>query len=100
VTVNGHPEQRLPNTTNLSFLDTTADSLLMNLDIAGIAASSGAACSSGTLKHSHVLAAMGVEPSAAGGSVRFSLGRENTAADVEYILDVLPGIVERLRMNR
>jgi cysteine desulfurase len=97
VTVNGHPEQRLPNTTNLSFPGTTADSLLMNLDLAGIAASSGAACSSGTLKHSHVLAAMGVEPAAAGGSVRFSLGRENTAADVEYLLDVLPGIVERLR---
>lgn len=99
VTVNGHPEQRLPNTANLSFPGATADSLLMNLDLAGIAVSSGAACSSGTLKFSHVLAAMGVEPAAAGGSVRFSLGRENTAADVDYLLDVLPEIVERLRKN-
>jgi cysteine desulfurase len=96
-TVNGDSDRRLPNTSNLSFPGTTADSLLMNLDLAGIAVSSGAACSSGTLKHSHVLAAMGVEPAIAGGSVRFSLGRENTAADVEYLLDVLPGIVARLR---
>ncbi len=100
VTLNGHPEQRLPNTANLSFSGTTADSLLMNLDLAGIAASSGAACSSGTLRHSHVLGAMGTEPVAAGGSIRFSLGRESAAADVEYLLDVLPGIVARLRGNK
>ena len=74
--------------------------MLVNLDLEGIAVSSGAACSSGALRTSHVLAAMGIEPSLAKGSVRFSLGRENTGADVDRVLEVLPGIVERLRGNR
>jgi cysteine desulfurase len=77
-----------------------ADSLLANLDLAGIAVSSGAACSSGTLRMSHVLAAMGVEPAMAKGSIRFSLGRENSTADVDSLLAVLPEIVERLRESR
>lgn len=98
--IHGHPAKRLPNTANISFPDTEADSLLVSLDLEGIAASSGSACSSGTLKSSHVLAAMGVDPAVAKGSVRFSLGRESVNADVDYVLAVLPGIVERLRGNR
>ncbi|KAF0221500.1 MAG: hypothetical protein FD174_269 [Geobacteraceae bacterium] len=97
--INGHPAKRLPNTANISFPDTEADSLLVSLDLEGVAVSSGAACSSGALKTSHVLAAMGVDPLVAKGSVRFSLGRESTEADVDYVLEVLPGIVERLRKN-
>jgi cysteine desulfurase len=97
VRVNGHHDLRLPNTLNISFAGVEADSLLANLDLQGIAVSSGAACSSGTLRVSPVLSAMGVEPLLAKGSVRFSLGRENTEAEVDFVLDVLPGIVERLR---
>jgi cysteine desulfurase len=97
VRVNGHREKRLPNTSNISVAGCEADSLLANLDLEGIAASSG---SSGTLRVSHVLSAMGVEPALARGSLRFSLGRENSAADVEHLLGVLPGIVERLRKRR
>jgi cysteine desulfurase len=84
---------------NLSFRDAAADSLLLNLDLAGIAASSGSACSSGTLKTSSVLAAMGVEPAYARGAVRFSLGRETTESEIDYVLQVLPGIVERVRKH-
>lgn len=97
VRLNGHPDRRLPNTVNMSFAGVEADSLLMSLDIEGIAVSSGSACSSGTLKASPVLAAMGVAPALARGSVRFSLGRGNTEGEVDYVLEVLPSIVERLR---
>jgi cysteine desulfurase len=97
VRINGDREKRLPNTANISFTGVEADSLLVNLDLAGIAVSSGAACSSGTLRTSHVLSAMGVEHALAKGSVRFSLGRENSAADVDYLLRELPEIVRRLR---
>jgi cysteine desulfurase len=100
VRINGDKKKRLPNTTNISFAGVEADSLLANLDLAGIAVSSGAACSSGTLRMSHVLAAMGVEPAMAKGSIRFSLGRENSTADVDSLLAVLPEIVERLRESR
>ncbi len=100
VSLNGHREKRLPNTSNISFAGCEADSLLANLDVEGIAASSGAACSSGTLRVSHVLSAMGVEPALARGSLRFSLGSENSAADVQHLLAVLPGVVERLRKRR
>lgn len=98
--VNGHREKRLPNTANLSFLDVEADSLLLNLDLQGVAASSGSACSSGVLKSSPVLAAMGVEPAFVRGAVRFSLGRETTEADIGYLLKVLPEIVARLRVKQ
>ncbi|HEY6872045.1 MAG TPA: cysteine desulfurase NifS [Geobacteraceae bacterium] len=98
--VNGPGERRLPNTANISFRDAAADSLLLNLDLEGIAASSGSACSSGTLKMSSVLAAMGVEAAYARGAVRFSLGRETTDAEVDYLLEVMPGIVERLRVKQ
>jgi cysteine desulfurase len=96
--LNGHPQQRLPNTSNLAFRGVTADSLLFNLDLQGIAASSGSACSSGTLKSSPVLAAMGIPPDYAQGAVRFSLGWQTSAADIEHVLAVLPGIVARLRL--
>jgi len=75
VAINGDRKRRLPNTVNISFARVDADSLLANLDLEGIAVSSGAACSSGVLRSSHVLSAMGVEPSLAKGSIRFSLGR-------------------------
>jgi cysteine desulfurase len=99
VRVNGHREHRLPNTCNISFAGCEADSLLASLDLEGIAVSSGAACSSGTLRVSHVLTAMGIDPALARGSLRFSLGRENSAAEVEHLHGVLPGIVERLRKS-
>ena len=95
--VNGHPVERLPNTVNISFPGVRADSLLASLDLQGVAASSGAACSSGTVRHSPVLAAMGISPETAGGSVRFSLGRETTGEDIGYVLEILPAILERLR---
>lgn len=97
VQLNGDREQRLANTTNLSFPDIEADSLLVNLDLQGIAVSSGSACSSGTLKSSPVLAAMGIDPELAKGSIRFSLGRTNTVEEVDYVLQVLPAIIQRLR---
>jgi len=100
VRINGHKEKRLANTSNISFAGCEADSLLANLDLEGIAASSGAACSSGTLRVSHVLFAMGVEADLAKASLRFSLGRENSESDLDHLLGVLPGIVERLRKSR
>ncbi|MBT0894626.1 cysteine desulfurase [Geobacter hydrogenophilus] len=95
--VNGHREQRLPTTTNITIPGVEADSLLMALDLEGIAASSGSACSSGTLKLSPVLAAMGRTPEEAKGSVRFSLGKGNTDEEIDRVLAVLPAIVARLR---
>jgi cysteine desulfurase len=94
---NGNPEKRLPNTSNLSFLNVASDTLIFNLDLAGIAASSGSACSSGALKSSHVLKAMGVATGNLVGNVRISLGRENTDDDVDYVAEILPGLVKRLR---
>ncbi len=94
---NGHPELRLPNTSNLSFIGVESASLLSGLDLAGIAVSSGSACSSGALKDSHVLKAMGIPAGTAVGNIRFSLGKENTDADVDYVLEVLPNLVRRLR---
>lgn len=95
--VNGHRERRLPNTANITIPGVQADSLIMALDLEGIAASSGSACSSGTLKLSPVLAAMGIPPEEARGSVRFSFGRGNRVEEVERVLAVLPGVVERLQ---
>lgn len=95
--LNGHPERRLPGHVNVSFAGVESEPLLVNLDLAGIAASGGSACTSGSLEPSHVLKAMGVPGEWIRGSVRFSLGRENTEADVDRVLSVLPGILERLR---
>ncbi len=94
---NGHPTQRIPNTLNLSFEYAEGESLLLNLDMKGIAASSGSACTSGTLEPSHVLVAMGVPLEASHSSVRFSLGRGNTAEDIDYVIEALPAMVERMR---
>jgi cysteine desulfurase len=94
---NGHRDRRLPNTTNLSFHHMDGEMLLMNLDLAGIAVSSGSACSSGTVKASPVLSAMGIGPSLAKGSLRISLGRTNTDHEIAYLLQVLPEIVQRLQ---
>ncbi len=96
---NGHPTMRLPNTANLSIPFVESGPLLAGLDQKGIAASSGSACSSGALKTSHVVAAMGLDAKTSVSHVRFSLGRGNTEEDVDYVLSVLPGIVEKLRKN-
>ncbi len=97
VILNGHPDERLPGNVNVSFKYIEGESVLLSLDMEGIAASSGSACSSGSLEPSHVLSAIGLEHSEAHGSVRFSLGRGNTEADVETVLEKAPPIVERLR---
>lgn len=97
VRLNGHPEQRLPHNANFSFSYVEGESLILGLDLQGIAASSGSACSSRSLKPSHVLAALGLPPELIHGSVRMTLGRANTESDVDYVLEVLPGIVARLR---
>lgn len=94
---NGHPTERLPHTTNLAFAGVEAESLILALDLAGIGASSGAACSSGSLEPSHVLAAMGLPRERVLSSVRFSLGRMTTREEIEHVLEVLPPIVARMR---
>lgn len=95
--LNGHPTLRMPGNVNFSFRYIEGESLLLNLGIKGIAASSGSACTSGSLDPSHVLLAMGITHEIAHGSLRLSLGRENTEEDVDYCLEVLPEIVARLR---
>jgi cysteine desulfurase len=95
--VNGGGSPRVPNTTNISFDRVEAESLLIALDLAGIAVSTGSACSSGTLEPSHVLKAMGFPPHRTQNSIRFSLGQGNADADVDRVVSVLPGIVEKLR---
>ena len=95
--VNGAKTPRLPNTTNISFERIEAESLLIALDLEGIAVSTGSACSSGTLEPSHVLKAMGLPTHRTQNSIRFSLGAANTEADVDRVVAVLPGIVEKLR---
>jgi cysteine desulfurase len=98
--VNGHPELRLPTTSNVSFDGLEGDTLLMNLDLMGIAVSTGSACSSGTAEPSHVLTAMGLTYHQAHGAIRFSLGRQNTEEDIDYVLERLAEIVERLRSGQ
>ena len=97
VTLNGHPTKRLPKNVNVSVKYIEGESMLLNLDMEGIAASTGSACSSGSLEPSHVLTAMGLAPEVAHGSIRFTLGRMNTQADVDKVLEVFPKIVEKLR---
>ncbi|MGI6686566.1 MAG: cysteine desulfurase NifS [Bacillota bacterium] len=97
VRLNGHPEKRLPHNAHFSFAYVEGESLLLSLDMKGIAVSSGSACSSTSLQPSHVLIATGIPEELVHGSVRFTLGRENTEEDVDYVLSVLPGIVERFR---
>lgn len=95
--LNGHPTRRLPNTLNISFEFIEGESLILNLDLKGIAASTGSACTSGSLEPSHVLIAMGVAPETTQGSIRFSLGRDNRKEDIDYTVKNLVEIVERLR---
>jgi cysteine desulfurase len=94
---NGSKEPRLPNTANIAFEGVEAEALLSALDKLGICASSGSACTTGVIEPSHVLTAMGVKPARAKGSIRFSLGIYNTEAEVDYLLQHLPVIVERAR---
>jgi len=97
VKINGSLSRRLPNTLNLCFAGIEGEALLLHLDMAGIAASSGSACTSGEMGMSHVLEAMGVDPLLGQSSVRFSLGRETLAEDIDRVLAALPGIVAKLR---
>ena len=95
--LNGHPTQRLPNNANFSFEGVEGEPILLGLDMAEIAASSGSACSSGSLEPSHVLLALGQSAELARGSLRITLGKGNTAEEVDYLLEVLVGLVEQLR---
>lgn len=97
IRLNGHPEKRLPNTLNVGFKFLEGESIILNLDMEGVGVSTGSACTSGSLEPSHVLSAMGVDPAEIQGSVRFSLGRDNTKEDMDYVLSVLPPIIKRLR---
>ena len=95
--VNGAADRRVPNTTNISFDRVEAESLLIALDLEGIAVSTGSACSSGTLEPSHVLKAMGLPAHRTQNSLRFSLGQFSTDAEVDRVLDTIPSLVEKLR---
>jgi cysteine desulfurase len=93
----GHPKERLPNSASFTINYVEGEGLLLGLDMMGIAASSGSACTSASLEPSHVLLAMGIPPEVAHGSLRLTLGHENSEEDVDYLLEVLSGIVKRLR---
>jgi len=95
--LNGHPEKRLPNNAHFYFRGIEGESLVLMLDDAGIAASTGSACSSKKLTASHVLLAIGLKPEDAHGSLRLTLGRENTEEEITYVLETLPKIVKKLR---
>ena len=95
--LNGHPSKRLPNNVNFGFRYIEGESIILSLDMEGIAASTGSACSSKTLEPSHVLLAIGLKPEEAHGSLRISLGRFNKESEVDYFLEKLPPIIERLR---
>ncbi len=97
VQVNGERAPRLPNTSNIMLEYAEGEGLVISLDLKGVAVSTGSACSSGSLEPSHVLTAIGKTPDEAHGSLRFSLSAMTTAEDMDYVLEVLPGIVERLR---
>lgn len=97
VVLNGHPTQRLANNVNVSVKYIEGESMLLNLDMEGIAASSGSACTSGSLDPSHVLLAIGLPHEIAHGSLRFSMGKQTTEADIDKVLEVLPKIVAKLR---
>lgn len=95
--LNGHPQKRLPNNVNVRFDFVEGESMIIQLDINGIAASTGSACSSAKLQASHVLTAIGLKPQEAHGSLRLSIGRETKESDVNYVLKILPKIIQRLR---
>jgi len=93
----GHPTERLPNNASFCFEGVEGESILLNLDLLGVAASTGSACTSGSVDPSHVLEAMGFPPEWSHGSLRLTLGKENTEADVEAVISALPDILEKLR---
>jgi len=97
VELTGHPTNRLPNNASFVFKYIEGESMLLNLDLAGVCASSGSACTSASLEPSHVLLALGIPPEVAHGNLRLTLGRENTEEDIDHVLAVLPGIVQKLR---
>ena len=97
VVLNGHPTERLPNNVNVSILDVEGEALLLYLDAVGISAATGSACDSASLDPSHVILAIGRPYEFAHASIRFTLGRATTEADVDYVLEQLPPIVEKLR---
>jgi cysteine desulfurase len=98
VQLTGHPTDRLPNNASFIFKYIEGEAILLNLDLVGVCASSGSACTTGEAEPSFVLTAMGIPPEIAHGSLRLTLGRENTDADVDYVMSALTGIVEKLRM--
>ncbi len=95
--LNGHPTKRLPTTLNLGVEYVEGESIMINLDLQGVAISTGSACSSGTLEPSHVLTAMGIPHEKVHGSLRFSFGKMNTEDDVNYVAEILPPIVKKIR---
>jgi cysteine desulfurase len=97
VIINGHPEKRLPGTLNICVKYVEGECMLLNLDLESIAISSGSACTSKTLEPSHVLLVLGIPPEVANGSLRFSLGCDNTEEDIDRVVEVLPPIVKKLR---
>ncbi|MDR1353760.1 MAG: cysteine desulfurase [Treponema sp.] len=97
IRINGHPEDVLPNTLNVSFPGAEGESILLALDLEGIEVSTGSACASGSLEPSHVLLAIGADPFLAHGSIRFSLGWQVSEADIDYVTETLPPIIARLR---
>jgi cysteine desulfurase len=97
IKINGHPRNVLPNTLNVSFPGAEGESILLSMDLAGIEASTGSACASGSLEPSHVLLATGLGPELAHGSIRFSMGWGTSEEDVDYIIGALPPIIARLR---
>ena len=95
--LNGHTTKRLPGNVNICVEFVEGESMILQLDINGICASSGSACTSNVIEPSHVLLAIGIPPAVAQGSLRFTLGRDNTNKDIDYLLEILPAVVERLR---
>ncbi len=95
--LNGHPVQRLPNNASVRFSYIEGESLILSLDMLGVACSSGSACTSKTLEPSHVLLAIGLRHEEAHGSLLFTLGKQNTEEDVDYVVNAMPDIVKRLR---
>lgn len=95
--LNGSREQRSPANANISFINAEGESILLNLDMEGIAASTGSACTSGSLEPSHVLLSMGLKPEECHGSIRFTLGRETIKEEIDKVIEIMPKIVEKLR---
>jgi len=95
--LNGHPTKRLPNSVSVRYNFIEGESMLLSLDLKGVAASSGSACTAKTLEPSHVLLALGLKPEDAHGSLMFTLGKQNTEKEVDYVISLMPDIVKRLR---